>query len=185
VNRLTVGGLACGLALLAVSCGGSGPAAGGPFNGKGSNLIETVCDSTPPGGVVYDGIDAFQNTGGRATIGRAALVDPRHLRLLAAWVVPKPRNSTLIGVARGYPSASGLASTAPGNQWQRRQRLPGAVVGHTRGRDLINIVLVVKPSGKVVGTARAFDLYYRAGGTHYRLRFLHGLKIWVGHPGSC
>jgi hypothetical protein len=180
-----MGGLACGLALLAVACGSSGPATGGPFNGKGSNLIETVCDSTPPGGVVYDGIDAFQNTGGTATIGRVVLVDARHLRLLAAWVVPKPRSSTLIGVGRGYPSASGLASTTLGNQWWRRQRLPGAVVGHTRGRDLINIVLVVKPSGDVVGTARAFDLYYQAGGTHYRLRFLHGLKIWIGRSGSC
>lgn len=178
MNRLTMGGLACGLALLAAACSSSGTGTDGPFKGKGSTITETVCDWTPRGGVVYDGFDAFQNTGGKATIGKVALTQSRDLRLVAAWVVPIA-GTPLVGVGQGYPSASGLASTAPGTQWQRRQRIPGAVIEHTRGRDLINIVLVVKPSGKV-GTATAINLYYEAGGTHYLLRWLHGLKIWVG-----
>jgi len=151
---------------------------GGPFHGEGSTIAETVCDWTSPGGVVYDGFDAFQNLGRTATISRAELAQSRDLRLVAAWVVPIA-GTPLVGVGQGYPSASGLATTAPGTQWQRRQRVPGAVVGHTRGHDLFNLVLVVKPSGKV-GTAKEINLYYATGGTHYLMHLPHGLKIWVG-----
>jgi len=183
VNRIAMGGLACGLALLAIACSSSSaPTTGGPFRGKGSTIPETVCDWTTPGGVVYDGFDAFQNAGGTATISRAALAQPRELRLVAAWVVPIA-GTPLVGVGQGYPSASGLATTAPGTQWQRRQRVPGAVVGHTPGHDLYNLVLVVKPSG-TVGTANAINLYYQTGGTHYLMHLPHGLKIWVG-PSQC
>ena len=174
-----MGGLACGLALLAIACTSStGPAAGGPFHGKGSTIPETVCDWARPGGVVYDGFDAFQNAGGTATISRAALAQSHHLRLVAAWVVPIA-GTPLVGVGQGYPSASGLATTAPGTQWERRQRVPGAVVGHTSGHDLYNLVLIVRPSG-TVGTAKAIKLYYEASGTHYLMHLPHGLNIWVG-----
>ena len=179
MNRLAMGGLACGLALLAVACASGGFSTDGPFNGIGSTISETVCDWTPPGGVVYDGVEAFSNTGGTAKLERAALVQSRNLRLVAAWVVPKG-NAPLIGAGQGYPTASGLAAESPRFQWARRQRILGAVVGPTHRRDLFNLVLVVKPSGKV-GTAKGIDLYYEAGGVHYLLRWQHGLKIWVGH----
>jgi len=57
------------------------------------------------------------------------------------------------------------------------RRLP--VVGHTRVPDLVNLVLVVKPSG-TVGTANAINLYYETGGTQYLMHLPHGIKIWVG-----
>lgn len=180
VSRLGTGGLACGLALLlATACTSrSGLATGGPF-GNGNTGPVTVCDWTRPGGVVYDGYEAFHNTGGTATIEKVGLVHPRNLRLVAAWVVPIPVGAPIIGIGQGYPSASGLASTAPGVQWGRRQHVPGAVVRHTGSHRLVNLVLVVKPSGKR-GTAKPIDMYYEAGGKHYLLHLPHGLYIWVG-----
>jgi len=35
---------------------------------------------------VQDGFEEFDDTGGTATIDKVALVHPRHLRLVAAWV---------------------------------------------------------------------------------------------------
>lgn len=43
---------------------------------------------------------------------------------------------------------------------------------------MIDLVLVVKPSGKV-GSAKAINLYYQAGGTHYLFHYPYGLKISV------
>jgi len=103
-------------------------------------------------------------------------VDPRNLRLAIAWVVPT--TGTLVGEGLGYPTASSLASTTSGVRWGQRQRVPGAVVRHTPGHDLIDLVLVAKPSGKV-GMAKAINLYYQAGGTHYLLHYPYGLKISV------
>jgi hypothetical protein len=140
-------------------------------------VLGTVIDCARPGGVAYSGFEAFHNTGGTATTERVTLVHPRNLQLVAAWVVPIT-GTDLIGVGSGYPSASDLASTAPGAQWGQRQRVSSAVVRHTRGHDLIDLVVVVKPSGKV-GTAKAINLYYQADGTHYLLHVPYGLKISV------
>jgi hypothetical protein len=177
VNRVTMAGLACGLALLlAAACSSSGGlSTNGPFGNGGPNS-GTLGQCTPPGQVVYDGIEEFPNAGGTATIQKVALVDPRNLRLLTAWVVPT--TGTLVGEGLGYPTASSLASTTSGVRWGLRQRIPGAVVRHTRGQEVINLVIVVKPSGKV-GTAKAVNLYYEAGGTHYLLRYPYGLDIPV------
>ena len=168
MNRVTLGGLACGLALLlAVACSSAsvGSYANGPFGNSGQNS-GTICTCTTPGGVVYDGFEEFYDTGGTATVGRIALVHPRHPRLVAAWVAEA--NGPVAGIGRGYPS--------PGRAWQR---IPGAVVQHTRGQKVISLVVVVKPSGKL-GTASAINMYYEVGGTRYLRIFTYGLQIQVG-----
>ncbi len=166
MNRVTLGGLACGLALLlAAACSGGGLPTNGPFGNSGQNS-GTICTWTPPGGVVYDGFEEFNDTGGTATVDRVALVHPRHLRLVAAWVAEA--NGPVAGIGKGYPS--------PGRAWQQ---IPGAVVHHTHGQEAISLVVVVKPSGKL-GTATALNLYYEVGGTHYLRHFTDGLQIQVG-----
>lgn len=170
-----MGGLACGLALLAVACSNGGRlATDGPF-GNGGPYSGTVGDCARPGGVAYSGAVGFHNMGRTATTEKVALVHPRNLRLVAAWVVLITGTDT-VGVGSGYPPGSPLP---PGVQWGQRQRVPGAVVRHTRGHDIIDLVLVVKPSAKV-GTATAINLYYQASGTHYLLHVPYGLKISVG-----
>jgi hypothetical protein len=77
-------------------------------------------------------------------------------------------NDAVAGIGKGYPS--------PGRAWQH---IPGAVVHHTHGQEVISLVVVVKPSGKL-GTATAINLYYEAGGTHYLRQFTDGLQIQVG-----
>jgi hypothetical protein len=178
VNRVTVAGLACGLALLlATACSSTrgGLPTNGSFGNGGPNS-GTVGQCVPPGQVAYSGFEDFPNTGGTATIDRVTLVDPRHLHLVAAWVIPTPNPGVGVGVGQGYPTASSVASDTPGLRWEFRQRIPGAVVRHTRGQESINLVIVIKPSGNV-GTAKAIDLYYQTAGTHY---LLQAVKLGVG-----
>jgi hypothetical protein len=44
---------------------------------------------------------------------------------------------------------------------------------------VINLVVVMKVSGKV-GTTAAVNVYYESAGTHYLLHIPYGYKIWVG-----
>lgn len=173
VNRVTLGGPACGLALLLAACSSGKLSDNGPFGNGGPNS-GTLCAWTRPGEVFHDSFDEFPNTGGTATIDKVALVNPRHMRLVTAWVVPT--NGPLGDSGPGYPPASGYS---PGYRWGQRQRIPGAVVRHTRGQDVINLVIVVKLFAKL-GTATAVNLYYESAGTHYLLHFPYGYKIWVG-----
>src|SRR5215472_5895744 len=76
MNRVTQGGLACGLALLLAACS-SGLSDNGPLGNSGQNS-GTICDWAAPGGVVQDGFEEFNDTGGTATIDKVALVHPRH-----------------------------------------------------------------------------------------------------------
>jgi hypothetical protein len=119
VNRVTLGGLACGLALLLLTaaCSSGGLSANGPLGNSGQNS-GTLCDWARPGGVVQDGFEEFNDTGGTATIDKVALAHPRHLRLIAAWVAEG--NSPVGEVGRGYPH--------PTRAWKH---IPGAVVHPT------------------------------------------------------
>jgi hypothetical protein len=175
-NRVTLGGLACGLALLLAACGSGGLSDNGPFGNGGSNS-GIICAWTRPGGVAHDSFNAFPNTGGTATVTKVALVHPRHLRLIVAWVVPTDGSFGAAG--QGYPPAS-WSKSLPGFYWGQRQRIPGATVRHTRGHQLINLVIVLKPSGKV-GTAAAVNLYYTSAGTRYLLHIPNGYQILNGH----
>ncbi len=102
----------------------------------------------------------------------------RNLRLIAAWVLST--NGTLegVGVDAGYPTASKIAADGTGARWDLRQRIPGAVVQHTRRRRAIALVIVAKPSGKV-GTSKAVDLYYESAGKHYLLDYPYGFSVKV------
>ncbi len=174
-----MGRLACGLALLlATSCSsGGGPDTDGPFGGTGPNS-GMICTPTRPGQVAYDGFEQFPNTGGRATITKVRLVHSRNLRLIAAWVLPTSGVLEGVGVSAGYPTASKIAANGTGAHWDLRQRIPGAVVQHTRGHQAIALVVIAKPSGKV-GTSKAVDLYYESAGKHYLLHFPYGFSVKV------
>ncbi len=167
--------LGAGLALIlfAVACSSGKPSADGPFGNGGTNS-GTLCEQTPPGAVLHDSFDAFRNTGGTARISKITLVDARHLRLVAAWVVPT--SGPLGDSGPGYPRASDFD---PGFQWALRQSIPGAIIRHTRGHDLINLVIVIKPTGKI-GTASGVNLYYKSAGTRYLIHFPVGYKVPVG-----
>lgn len=178
MRRLSIGGLAFGLALLLAGCGSDGPAANGPF-GTGGGTGE-VCAWTTAGNVLTYGVEDLRNSGGTATINKIALVDPRHLRVVSAWAVPIT-GTNLLGVFRGEPPSGygGGAPLAAGIQWTQRQPANGAVIPHSRGHDVTNLVLVLKPSGPV-GTATAVDVYYTEGGTAYLLHWPIRMEVKVG-----
>jgi hypothetical protein len=178
VNRVTMGGLACGLALLLLTTAcGNGLSTNGPF-GSTIPASGNICAHARPGGVAYSGFEDFPNSGGTATIDKVKLAQARHLRLVTAWVLPISNPNEGVGVGGGYPNASSVASDAPGVLWDRRQQIPGAVVRHTHGQERINLVIVAKPTGKD-GTSTAVDLYYESGGTHYLLHFPYGFEVKV------
>ena len=179
MNRVTTGGLACGLALLlATSCSsGGGPDTDGPFGGSGPNS-GGICVPARAGEVAYDGFEQFPNTAGRATITKVRLGHPRHLRLIAAWVLPTSGAFQGVGVGVGYPTASKLAANGSDAHWDLRERIPGAVVRHTRGHRAIVLVIVARPTGKV-GTSKAVDLYYESAGKHYLLHYPYGFAVKV------
>ncbi len=173
-----MGGLACGLALLLVtSCSRGGVDADGPF---GSTIPDSgmICAHTRLGGAAYSGFENFPNKGGPATITRVRLAHARHLRLVAAWVLQTPGPSFGVGVGGGYPTKSSVEADAPGTRWDLRQRIPGAVVRHTRGRETIDLVIVAKPIGRV-GTSTAIDVYYKVAGNRYLLDFPYGFTVKV------
>ncbi len=175
-----MGGLACGLALLlTTACTSSSTLpTSGPF---GSTIPNSgmICAHTRPGGTAYSGFEGFPNRDGKAIIDKVVLAHARHLRLVAAWVLPISNSREGVGVGGGYPTASSVASDAPGTRWDLRQPIRGAVVRHTHGQESINLVIVAKPSGKV-GTSTAVDLYYEAAGTRYLLHFPYGFTVRVG-----
>jgi hypothetical protein len=166
-NRLRWGGLACGLALLA-GCSAANAVNTGPFGGGGGDK-NSICAPVRHGGVLSYGIEAFTNTGDTATIERVALTDPHGLRMLAAYAVPVT-GSTL----DGNPPARYIP---PGVKRAQRQRADGAVIPHSKGTQ-INLVLVLKPTG-AKGTARAVDVFYRAGGQHYHLQTNTSIEVLV------
>lgn len=168
MNRATIGGLACGLALLlTTACSGKASdtlPTDGPF---GSTIHNSgmICAHTRPGGVAYSGFEDFPNKGGIATISQVKLAHSKNLRLVDAWVILTPNPGVGVGVGGGYPTARSVESDSPGLRWNLRQRIPGATVRHTHGKESINLVIVAKPIGKI-GTSTAVDVYYKAIGRH-------------------
>jgi len=97
--------------------------------------------------------------------------------MLAAYIVPITGH-TLVGDWFGYPTAA-IAGQAPGIQWAQRQRADGARVPPERGHDVSNVLLVLKPVGKV-GTSQGFNVYYRESGQEYHMRTSVVLKVTTG-----
>jgi hypothetical protein len=109
------------------------------------------------------------------------------LQVVAAWVVPIT-GLDLLGVFGGYPPDGYLGqltdSSVPGVHWEQRQHAAGAVIPHTAGQDVGNLVLVLKPSG-AVGTAKDVMLDYQSGGTRYRYDFQVAVIVCDGNSGGC
>lgn len=145
----------------------------GPFgNGGGQGGI---CSPVGPGGVLSYGGQEFRNSGpDTGFIDKVTLYRPRELRLVAAYVVPITGRD-LYGNWVGYPPAA-RAVKQPGVQWAQRQRADSARIPPAHGHGVTNLLLVLKPTGKV-GTAQGIDVYYREAGQLYHLRTGFVLKV--------
>jgi hypothetical protein len=190
VNRLTVlaGGLVVALALPLAGCGSSERNLNGPFGDSATSPIGAQCFMPEPKGAVATlGMLSFSNKGDRARIDKVTLVGARNLQTVAEWVVPITGHN-LLGVFYGYPpygsKRKGFA-LAPGVQWAERQHADGATIGHMPFPEAINLVLVLKVTGGVEGTAKTVYLDYESGGTKYRLNFQVAIELWNGKPGRC
>jgi hypothetical protein len=168
-SRLSWGGLVFGLALLSACSSSPGI---GPFGNGGTPGAECVPVSS--GGVITYGFEEFHNSGGPAQIESVSLVSPHDLRVLAAWAVPITGH-TLYGVWGGYPAPGDLS---PGVQWADRQHADGAVIRHSDGSDVTNLVLVLKPDGRK-GTASALEVLYESGGKQYEMTMPTSIEVIV------
>ena len=192
MNRLVVkaGGPAIGLALLLSGCGGTGgtgPSTSGPFGHPGDSHGVQCFPVTRHGSVGTFGGLSFHNPGNSAKIDNVTLINSHDMQIVAAWVVPIT-GTDLLGVWSGYPPDGDPGQLsghgAPGVQWEHRQHAAGAVIPHTPGQDVENLVLMLKPSG-AVGTAKDVTLDYQSGGTRYRYDFQVGVIVYNGNSNGC
>jgi hypothetical protein len=145
----------------------------GPLGGQGSTGINCASVNGRGGVLSYGFIEFANSSASPVVITKVTLADPRGLRMLAAYVVPIT-GDTLYGLLQGYPPARHLAA---GVQWSERQRADGAVIKHSRGQDVTNLVAVLKPT-RNPGWARGINIYYHSsGGQRYLLR--QGVQILV------
>jgi len=179
--------LAGALAMLAAACSGAAtPGADGPF-GASAVGVGGQCFPTPRGDVGTFADLSFGNSGAPARITRVTLADARHLRLVAAWIVPVT-GTDLWGVFDGYPP-HGLAGPdgnpgVPGEHWDQRQRAGGALVPHLRGQDQENLVLVLKPTA-TEGSAETEYVYYTSAGRRYVLDLGVSVELFAGDKHGC
>jgi hypothetical protein len=149
----------------------------GPLGGQGSTGINCAPTNGQDGVVSYGTIEFANASASPVFITKVSLVDPRGLRMLAVYVVPVT-GDTLSGFVQGYPSSKKMPS---GEQWSGRQRADGAIINHSRGQDVTNLIAVLKPT-RNPGWARGINIYYHSsGGQRYLLR--QGLQILVGING--
>jgi len=160
------------VALLAAAC--SGPAVNtGPLGNGGQP--GSICARLHQGQVLSYGIIGLQNMGSSpAVIEKVSLMGARHLRLVAAYVVPITGHMGY-GVWDGYPPPP---RRQRGVEWSHRQVARGARLPANRS-SLADLVEVLQPLGPV-GTARATDVFYREGGTQYHMRNVYAFKLLVG-----
>ncbi len=171
--------LVAAVAALGVMAGCANAVNTGPLgNGGGSGEVTApVCR----GGVLSYGFQSFRNSGpATAVVEKVSLDSPRHLRMLAAYIVAIT-GYDLFGVLRGFPSAIWARHPQQGVQWPKRQRAGGALLPPSPrpAHDVYNLVLVVKPAGNS-GTARAIDIWYRESGQQYHMRTGFTLKVFAG-----
>jgi hypothetical protein len=159
---------------------GSGPRIDGPL-GRSASRSGSQCFWTSRNGVGTFGLLSFGNSGGPVRLDKVTLAGAHQLRIVAAWVVPIT-GTDLLGVFNGYPPNGDKGSApplSPGVQWRHRQRVAGAVIPHIRGRDAMNLVLVLKPSGRQ-GTVRSEYIYYHSASTRYLLNPGVGIQLFNG-----
>ncbi len=164
-------------ALLATSCAASvntGPLGKGGTSGG-------ICQPVRPGNVVSWGQTDLFNTGSSdAIIESVSLVQPQHVRLIAAYVVP------ITGLL-DYGDWNGPPQRVPhqaGVQWARHTRARGAHVPPRHGLPHADLVAVLKPTARVA-KALALRVRYREAGTQYVMQTNFRLVfLWDG-PNAC
>ncbi len=172
LSRIARAAALAAAALLATSCAASvntGPLGKGGTSGG-------ICQPVRPGQVVSWGQTDLFNTGSSdAIIESVSLVQPQHVRLIAAYVVP------ITGLL-DYGDWNGPPQRVPhlaGVQWARHTRARGAHVPPRHGLPHADLVAVLKPTARVA-KALALRVRYREAGTQYvmqtnfRLVFLWG-----------
>ena len=166
--------------VLLASCASSSRPNYGPlgigFSGNGG-AVGTECLPVHPGGVVSFGFEPLVNRGTAVTVTKVDLADPRGLRVLQAWIVPITGND-LYGVLDGYPPAAHIPS---GVHWEQRQRADGAIIPHTHGRHVANLVLVLRPLKKAASAA-GVNVYYKESGKSYHLQTHIGIVLMTAKP---
>jgi len=97
------------------------------------------------------------------TIERVQLEDARHLRLVAAELVPITRTGTIIGAAAGFPPPAG--ERPQGFAWNERQHPPA----HLRAGEPFLLVFGLERTA-TVGRSEAAEISYEVAGQQYRWR---------------
>jgi len=159
-------------ALLATACS-SGPAIDtGPLGNGGDP--GGLCSFLAPGVVLSYGATLLENTGQSAVVvQKVDLVQPRHLQLVASYVVPT-RGNFEVGVWDGFPPGP-----QPGVEWSQRMRAAGARIPPAHGTHRADLLTVLKPTGPVA-EAQAIDVFYREGGQQYHMQTHVRFVLLVG-----
>jgi hypothetical protein len=163
------------LALCALAgCSSADFTTGGPLTDNGSPGV--LCSPVPPGGVLSDGFEALTNSGSApAVVTKVGLADPRDLRVVAAYLVPIA-GTDLYGVRSGFPPPAHLD---PGVEWSQRENAAGGHIAHSKGHQVTNLLVVIKP-GRAGGRTSGIYVYYTVADHKYRMETATGLHVVVG-----
>ncbi len=159
-------------ALLLAGCGGEHQADPGPL--KGGTGHNRLCGPLRPPQKVFTagGIWQVTNSGPPAVLDKVTLARMRGLKILAAYAVLVTGHEEY-GNWLGYPAPRDAAA---GVHWSTRQPADGARVPRRAGKDVMNLVLVVKLLG-TTGSADGLDIKYHTSRGHYRLYISNGLTL--------
>jgi hypothetical protein len=178
-TRIWASGALLAIVLLA-SCASAGHPDYGPLaTGLNGGGIGTECVPVRPGGVVSYGLEVLINHGTAVTVTKVGLAHSRGLQVVQAWIVPVTGH-TLYGVLDGYPPAAHIPG---GVHWDQRQRAVGAIIPHTDGHRVANLLLVLKPRKKVASAA-GVSVAYRESDKSYHLKTHIGIVLMTAKPCS-
>lgn len=165
--------------MLATSCASEPSVNDGPLGNGGTS--GSICAVVRPGTVLSYGITDLRNTGSSpVVIEKVRLIGARHLRMVAAWVVPITGHRDY-GVWDGYPPAP----RQNGVMWSQHVPTAGARIEPSHGPAHANLVQVLQPTAPV-GKAEGTDVVYRAGGTQYQMVVDYGFRLIVSrHLDAC
>ena len=174
---------------LAAAVAGCGVQQGGPLSRdepqSGEHDIQSI--GAPCGAVVVDGFNTLPNSGHVvAVIDRVALYRPVSMRMITAWIVPD--DGAGYGDWVGYPPTGGHHPAEPGFDWANRQHAIGAHIpptpfgGPPKGPN-VELLAVIKTSGRTRSTEQGIDVRYHVGRRQYHLRTVVALIAVV--EGRC
>jgi len=146
----------------------------GPLGNGGT--VGGICVPLKPGQVESWGITYLGNTGSSdALIEKVGLVNARHARLVASYVVPITGNNEY-GSWFGYPPPPDHQA---GVDWKAHQRVPGASVAPEQGLHHADLVTVIQPTGPPA-EVQAIDVFYQESGTDYHMQTHYRFVLLVG-----